>query len=266
MARIRGGDFKVPNPYNHTVRTVAADVERLHSIVFWSKNFGPFLEINYGDMLREIGYNLYFNFTLNSESELLEPGVPPLDFRLKQLEGLSRRFGPESIAWRFDPICFYQFGEGEIRNNLGNFDRIAAVAGCCGIRRCITSFMDHYPKINRRLKRYPGLKFIDPPLEQKQAVLYRMADTLIQWDMDLEVCCEKKVLEGVTPGRRIKGAHCIDTEVLETLFGERLSRKRDGGQRVKAGCGCGVSADIGVYDRQPCYHRCLYCYANPSRK
>lgn len=264
MERIRKGVFKVPNPYNGSIRTVPAGAGQLHTIVFWSKNFGPFLEFDYGDALRKDGYNLYFNFTINTESNLLEPAVPALDLRLEQLERMCHRFGAESIAWRFDPICFYRFGEGETLDNLGQFDKIAATAGRCGVRRCITSFMDHYPKIGRRLTGYPGLRFIVPPLEQKKAVLNQLSSTLERWDIELEVCCEKEVMEILDPDSRVKGAHCIASELLEKLYDERLSRSRDRGQRIGAGCGCRISSDIGTYNRQPCRHGCLYCYANPS--
>ena len=43
-----------------------------------------------------------------------------------------------------------------------------------------------------------------------------------------------------------------------------ISLRKDTGQRVKAGCGCTVSVDIGSYRQQPCYHNCLFCYANPA--
>jgi hypothetical protein len=48
------------------------------------------------------------------------------------------------------------------------------------------------------------------------------------------------------------------------IYGGHLSLRKDTGQRVKAGCGCKVSADIGSYRQQPCYHNCLFCYANPT--
>ncbi|MDA3896940.1 MAG: DUF1848 family protein, partial [Desulfobacteraceae bacterium] len=50
------------------------------------------------------------------------------------------------------------------------------------------------------------------------------------------------------------------------LFGGKLSYKKDTGQRIKQGCGCMVSKDIGLYKQQPCYHNCLFCYANPRNK
>ncbi|MBW1644635.1 MAG: DUF1848 family protein [Deltaproteobacteria bacterium] len=58
-------------------------------MVFWSKNFRPFIENGYGDKLKKRGYNLFFNFTINSYSPLLEPNLPSLADRLDQLEMLS---------------------------------------------------------------------------------------------------------------------------------------------------------------------------------
>ncbi|MCK4620475.1 MAG: DUF1848 family protein, partial [Desulfobacterales bacterium] len=48
------------------------------------------------------------------------------------------------------------------------------------------------------------------------------------------------------------------------LFGGSLSLNKDSGQRIKNGCGCKVSADVGSYSLHPCYHNCLFCYANPA--
>ena len=67
MDSIAGKSFVVENPYNGAKRIVPAYAEDVHSIVFWSKDFGPFLDGKYGEKLKKSGYNLYFNFTVNSE-------------------------------------------------------------------------------------------------------------------------------------------------------------------------------------------------------
>jgi DNA repair photolyase len=48
------------------------------------------------------------------------------------------------------------------------------------------------------------------------------------------------------------------------LYGGNLSLKRDSGQRIKAGCACRISIDVGSYDIHRCRHNCLYCYARPA--
>ena len=191
MEQIRRGHFEVTNPFNQRVSCVPASPARVHTIVFWSKNFGPFLEKNYGEQLLKQGYHLFFNFTINSDCIELEPNVPPLSKRLRQLEHLCQRFGSETINWRFDPLCFYKIGTGPLQDNMHEFCDIAAKAAEYGIVRCITSFMDHYPKIRRRLSFRPGFVFIDPLLEKKNEIIAEM---------------EKKLVAGNIHGQCLSGA------------------------------------------------------------
>ncbi|MFW5902169.1 MAG: DUF1848 domain-containing protein [Thermodesulfobacteriota bacterium] len=266
MQAIREGGFEVTNPYNRHVSRVPASPEAVHSIVFWSKDFRPFLDGSYGETLNRMGYHLFFNFTINSASEWLEPGIPPLDERLATLSRLCAAFGPESVNWRFDPICFYTLPDGTPAHNLADFPKIAEAAGRLGIRRCITSFMDHYPKIKKRLVKIPGFAFQEPPLEKKTALLERMAACLKALGISLLTCCEKEVMAELAPDSEIRPSACISGALLKSLFGGNVSLRRDSGQRLKQGCGCSISSDIGSYKDQPCSHNCLFCYANPSLK
>lgn len=264
MAGIARGFFSVENPFNRRLRRVPAAPREVHTIVFWSKNFGPFLAGRYGQKLRQLGYNLYFNFTLNSTNRLLEPRVPPLAERLAQMAALVRAFGPATVAWRFDPICFYRQNGGQIRDNLADFGRIARRAGALGVTRCITSFRDDYAKITRRTARLPGMAFWDPPAARKAALLLELEESLAPRGIRLETCCEAGVMAALPQAAPLAPASCIPGARLMDLYGGRVSLRRDGGQRVKKGCGCSLSADVGDYRRQPCFHNCLYCYAQPS--
>jgi len=264
MDSIRQGRFEVENPYNRKISRVPAGVHRVHSIVFWSKDFGPFLKGRYGEDLLARGYHLFFNFTVNSEDALLEPQIPPLTTRLDQLAALCRRFGPEVINWRFDPICFYTRGPGDRQDNFKDFERIAAAAGRMGIKRCVTSFMDDYAKIRKRTAAIPGFRFQHLPLAEMVACCLAMQRTLETQAIRLQACCEKDVLAALPAGAGVEQGSCISADLLMALFGGKLSRKRDTGQRLKAGCGCHISRDIGSYDRHPCRHDCLFCYANPA--
>ena len=264
MGQIQRGYFEVTNPFNQRVSCVPSTPDRVHTIVFWSKNFGPFLDNNYGEQLLAQGYHLFFNFTINSDCTDLEPNVPPLRRRLPQLEHLCQRFGPEMITWRFDPLCFFKKGTGPLQDNLHEFSEITSKAAECGITRCITSFMDFYPKIRRRLSSRPGFVFIDPALEKKIEILGEMEKDLTAGNIYLSVCCERELLEALPRNSSISGSSCIPGDILLRLFGGGFSLKKDAGQRVKAGCGCTVSTDIGSYRLQACYHNCLFCYANPA--
>lgn len=263
-ASLDQGRFEVINPYNQRVSMVPATPDRIHTIVFWSKNFGPFLQHGYGRMLEAKGYHLYFNFCINSPHPLLEPHMPPLTERLQQLVQLSSNHGPQAIQWRFDPICFYRDAAGRQRDNLTHFEPIAAVAAKAGITTCITSFLDLYAKVKRRVKSSRQIEWVDPPMDCKRDVIMRLSKHLRAQGMSLKLCCEKNVLEALHPDSHVQAAACIPNHRLVELYGPGISLVRDKGQRVSAGCDCRVSRDIGSYTTHPCRHNCLYCYANPA--
>ncbi len=266
MERIEQGVFEVVNPINGITTLVPTDSSLVHTIVFWSKNFGPFLREDCGEALRRKGYHLFFNFTVNSQDSILEPRVPPLSERLRQMAELCERFGPRALQWRFDPICHYQDLAGQVRNNLKDFIEIAEWAGSLGVKRCVTSFMDPYRKVQRRAANgKPPIVFIEPPLEKKAEILLRMQARLRLLKMELFTCCEKEVLEALPAGASVSAGACIPNDYLMELYGGRLALQPDRGQRVKSGCGCMVSRDIGSYSLHACGHACLYCYANPEK-
>ena len=263
MEQIKKGFFEVVNPFNRRVSLVPATPEAVHTIVFWSKNFETFIEDDYGGHLLQRGYQLFFNFTINSVDTVLEPNVPPLKDRLAQLGYLCDRFGSRAINWRFDPICYFNTGQGPLKDNLHDFNTIAEKSAEFKVERCITSFMDPYPKISKRLSSRPGFMFIDPPLGAKIQTIVAMEKRLAALNIQLTACCEKKVIAALPPDSGVTPSSCVPNDLLVELYGSKISLKRDTGQRVKAGCGCKRSVDIGSYRHQPCYHNCLFCYANP---
>ena len=199
MGQVKKGSFEVTNPFNQRVSIVPATPDKVDTIVFWSKNFGPFLDKSYGEQLLKQGFHLFFNFTINSDCTNLEPNVPPLRKRLEQLEHLCQRFGPKTINWRFDPLCFFKTEVGRLQDNLNDFAGIAEKAAECGIVRCITSFMDHYPKIRRRLSTRPGFVFVDLPLEKKVEILRGMIKTLATGNIHLIHLLRKRSDGSVSP-------------------------------------------------------------------
>jgi len=264
MHGVEAGCFEVANPYNGQTFLVPAGPQDVHSIVFWSKNFETFNLGDYGPYLESRGYHLWFNFTLNSESELLEPNLPPLAERLTQLEQLCRRHDPHAVQWRFDPICFYRDGAGRFQDNLKDFSQIANVAADLGVTRCVTSFMDMYSKITKRLAGRADIVFIDSVPASKIEVLMDMTAILEPLGISLQTCCEGSLLEKIGNDPAVEPSACIPNDRIMALYGGRISLARDRGQRIKNGCGCMKSTDIGSYKQQPCYHNCLYCYANPT--
>lgn len=262
MEQVERGSVKTVNPYNRKEKTIPLSPQHIHSIVFWSKNYGPFIDRGYGERLQQSGYHLFFNFTINSEFRQLEPHVPPLGHRLRQLEQLCAIYSAQAVTWRFDPVCFCETPSGG-RHNLIDFERIADAAALNGVQRCITSFRDDYKKITRRTSKMTGFQFIDPPLAKKTRILTRMASHLSSRHIRLYTCCEKEVLAALPPDSDVQSAACIDHRLLARLYGDNVSFTHDSGQRRKKGCGCHASVDIGDYHRHPCFHNCLFCYANP---
>ncbi len=273
MERIRQGSFNVTNPYNKVTKRIDAHPDKVHTIVFWSKNYKPFLESGAHDELKQMGYNLFFHFSINSESSMLEPEVPPLKKRLLQLERLCEKNDPKNIAWRFDPVCYYKTRSGTIKNNLSDFPSIAEKASELGIQRCITSFADNYRKIEKRV-RFLNNKGIDAPAlmdishTKKMEIIKRMADLLNKKRIKLSLCSEKElfaqVFSGTTEKVNVKESACISGKLFAELFKGEPGSKRDYGQRAKQGCKCTQSVDIGSYEKHPCFHNCLFCYANPA--
>jgi hypothetical protein len=206
-----------------------------------------------------------------------------LNQRLDQLEALANRFGCESVSWRFDPICFYtltqtgllpkkinsQKEQKKLHNNLDDFNKIAGHAADLGIQKCVTSFFDSYKKIDRRLARLKEhhqteLTFSQPSFEKKRKIIQQMLNTLIPKGIDLYLCCERELFSSLSDHSHLHGNACIDGRNLKALFGGTPEVKRDYGQRARLGCQCTQAVDIGSYTRHPCFHNCLFCYANPE--
>ena len=190
--------------------------------------------------------------------------VPKLEKRLTQLNVLTERYSPDAIHWRFDPLCFYSRPDGSHGDNLEAFSRIAEHVAGTGVNRCITSFMDDYAKIRKRVAALKGFSFTDPPVAKKMEILLSMQSCLSDYGIRLFTCCEKEVMDHMHVGSAISQGSCIPNDRLAGLYGPGVSLRRDSGQRRTLGCGCRVSVDIGSYNLHPCYHNCLFCYANPS--
>lgn len=265
MDCIQRGFFTVTNPFNRKTRIIETTPDTVHTIVFWSKNFGPFLDLDAHKTLTKKGFNLFFNFTVNADNRILEPGIPDLNTRLNQAARLANDLDPAQIAWRFDPICFYKEKNRPMTNTQG-FRSIADALSDIGVNCCVTSFYDPYKKVEHRIRRLtqtgsPGIEFIDPGTQTRKAVVQKMAGYLRSKSMDLFTCCEGDLPESL---ENVRANACIDGSLYQSLFGGFPETAKDYGQRRKQGCRCTRSVDVGSYDRHPCPHNCLFCYANPQ--
>jgi len=251
MECIRAGQVEYASPFGGQIQHASLRPENVHSIVFWSKDYRPLLP--HLEELQARGYRLSFHFTITGLPYLLEPRVPSAEVALETLCYLSRRFSPQHVIWRFDPILFS--ADMEEKYYLEQFWRLGKTLRG-RVCRCCFSFVHFYPKVERRLSRLKQIECYDPPLERKRQLARKLAEAAADLRMELYSCCGEELLQ---PG--VKKGHCIDGELLAELFPDRprITEIRP----TRAGCGCYLSRDIGTYGT--CRHGCFYCYAgSPS--
>ena len=257
MESLRKGSFEVENPVSHKIIRVDSTPKSTAVIVFWSRNYAPLMPRL--DELLNL-YNLWFHFTINTPNKTLEPNVPNPDIQLAQLRELVKKVETRAITWRFDPIVFWR-EKGKLKNNLDGFRYLTHEVSHAGITRCYISFMTHYRKIQRRLQKYPHITFVDPPIEEKVEIILTLHEMARSRGIQLQLCCQPEILKALPENALILPASCVDGKMIGDVYGVRVSRARDTGQRE--GCGCTRSRDIGSYQKQICHYHCLYCYANP---
>jgi hypothetical protein len=259
--------IEVRNPFNNKISRVSLKPQDVAGFVLWSKNFKNFLKKwsifeKYKAKNTLISNNkipFYFHFTRNSIKKILEPLSPSLEESFSQLKELVELTSPAHIMWRFDPIIFWM-EEGNLIDNLADFNEIASHFSDAGVQRCTISFATYYVKVERRMRTY-SFNYYKPTNKEMIKTTQELAIKARKHNIKIFVCCNPDLLK--IPG--ISQAHCIDGNYLSKLWNIKLSLARDTGQREV--CGCTKSRDIGGYDKEwECHHGCLYCYANPNSK
>ncbi|MGI6037611.1 MAG: DUF1848 domain-containing protein [Limnochordia bacterium] len=249
LNRIRAGYFISVNPYNYKQRKpVPLTPQGVTAIVFWTKNPGPLLpSLTYLD---DLGYNYYFQFTLNHYPRLIEPGVPPLAERIATFRKLGDHVGPHRLVWRYDPLLFSK--EYSPEYHLAVFRALSkALAGAT--LRCTFSFLNHYRQSDRRLaKVVPTL--MSPPAEERLALGQRMVEIGKEYGIEVGTCCED--------GSDLPRHACIDGDLISRIVGREVNIKKDPYQR--SNCLCVSSVDMGSY--HTCRAGCIYCYAVGSSR
>lgn len=257
------GYAELPNPMFPNKRyTVDLSPSSVHSIVLWSKDFKNVLK----NPMHLEKYKLYFQYTVNSYSELLEPNVPDYYTTLSTLEGLLKKYSPGQFNIRFDPVIISTAGEtaptpdAPERARLAAFERLCRDLKALGMEDCriTTSYFALYPHVRTKLDKL-GLDILKLSEDEQYSFFGRMAEIAQKYGRTL-YSCASPILEEV-PG--IQKGRCIDGQLLESLFGGRVKRSKDSGQREA--CGCTYSREIGIYSKSvngmKCLHGCKYCYA-----
>ncbi|HZX10962.1 MAG TPA: DUF1848 family protein [Acidobacteriota bacterium] len=234
--------------------------ERVHTIVFWSKDFSNMI----GDknhLLKNIKKydQIYLHFTITGLGRtFIERKAPFPHEAIKQFDELIKIAGsPNRISVRFDPVIFWKDKGGQ-HSNTQFFERLAPEVSSRGIKAVRFSFVQWYGKAKKRALKH-NFQYIDPPKEEKIETAQYLVEVARKWGINLYSCSQDflTVIEGIQPSA------CIDGSLLQRLHpnNEPVSIEKDKSQRKE--CRCTESIDMGSY-KQSCPHACLYCYANPS--
>jgi Domain of unknown function (DUF1848) len=244
--RLREGTVFVKNPYSRKVTRISLAQAEVSAIVFWSKNYAPLIS-----RLEEIEHSakdLFFHFTITANAEL-ERRVPSYRDAARDYRYLVRRYSPQKVVWRFDPICITDKLPFEIHEE--RFIRCAELLKGHA-RDCIISFAHPYKKVISNMRKYSEHALSELPPEKKRGYASRLAKTAGAYGITLHACCNDYLLSDA-----VKKASCIDGRRLTEVFGRQVSTLP---AATRGECACTRSVDIGSYDT--CAHGCVYCYAN----
>nr|WP_207725162.1 DUF1848 family protein [Anaerocolumna cellulosilytica] len=262
LETLEKGSITLPNPrFENKYYEVELQPDKVHSIVLWSKNFK--------NLQKEPGYlknyNLYFQYTINQYSNVLEPYVPDYGETLQILDELLKCYKPEQFTIRFDPVIISLHGEKNPtlhrpeQARLLAFERLCRDLKTLGMEKCrvTTSYLDLYGHM-KHIINDEAYGIISLTEERQVEFFKEMASISYKYGFSL-YSCASLLLERV---EGIKQGHCIDGEQLMQFFGGRVKKSKDNGQRKD--CGCTHSRDIGIYAKgqggMKCYHGCKYCY------
>ena len=249
IERIRSGFALVRNPFNpRQVSKVALNPEAVDCLVFWTKDPKNML-----DKLSYLGdYCYYFQFTVTPYDRSVEPELRDKENIIETFKKLADRIGRERVIWRYDPILVSE--KFNVAFHFRAFEKMVdLLQGYTD--KCVISFLDYYKKISSGLGKL-GLR--RPGGDEIRNVVRFFAGKAKDAGILIETCSEKGDFDefGVNHGS------CIDGNLINRLTGKSKQYSKDRYQR--SACRCVESVDIGSYNT--CLHRCIYCYANFSKK
>ncbi|MFB0554841.1 MAG: DUF1848 domain-containing protein [Phycisphaerae bacterium] len=254
MQRLKEGFAGLVHPFGGNKYIIPLRPENVVCFIFWSKNFSPFIENL--KIIDGLGYKFYFNYTVTALPSVFESNVEEQS-AIEALKQLSRMYSPQHINWRFDPIVlsstydrnFYISAFEELASEFEEY-----------VERCYFSFVVEYSKIKRNFEELEittGLKITNYGNDFKIELANDLAAIAERYGIRMFSCCGDYLVND-----NIHKAHCIDGNIIESLFFPDGLRHNEKPTRKE--CGCTESTDIGTYDT--CPHGCVYCYANMNKK
>ena len=250
LNRLDAGFCDVLHPYTKKWSRVSLRPEDIGAIVFWSKDYAPLLPKL--DQVERTTRNIFFHFTITGNSDL-ELRAPDLRETVREYVYLAKRYSPEHILWRFDPICITDKLSYEVHE-----ERFTAIAEMLKghTRSCIISFAHPYRKALQNIRKYTSHTYLPLQRSEEKAFASRLAVRAHAHGIRLLACCNDH-LQSDTVGK----ARCIDGATFSLLSGSALDTRSAASRKE---CGCTKSIDIGAYDT--CGHGCVYCYANTDQE
>lgn len=252
IQRLREGYVYIKNPMNaHQISKVLLHHTMVDCIVFWSKNPEPL--IGHLDLINEMKYKYYFQFTITPYDNSIEKALPNKNKIQKTFCTLSKRIGKENVIWRYDPIILND--KLTINYHVNAFAKMATALSDY-TSECIISFVDPYRK---SLRQMGGNLIRDITEAEMNDIANNFSDIAKKTGLTLKTCAEE-----IDLGKYgIEHASCIDRNKIEDIINCPLSDKiKIDGQRK--GCRCIECIDIGAYNT--CKNNCLYCYATFSHE
>jgi hypothetical protein len=250
LNRLKAGYVYVQQPYSGKMNRVSLRPGDISAVFFCSKNYAPLL--NRLEVLEKTTRNLFFHFTITSNREL-EFHTPDYREAIKDYIHIARRYSPDHIIWRYDPICITD--KLSFETHLERFVRCAELLNGHATR-CIISFAHPYKKALANFRKYTThtLEDVAPGLKREYAA--RLSGEAEKFGIELYACCSDELVS-----EKIQKARCVDGKYLSRLFQTAIDARP---AATRKECRCTRSVDIGAYDT--CAHGCVYCYANMDKE
>jgi hypothetical protein len=207
------------------------------------------------DEVARRGFPFVVHYTITGYPRAIEPGVMDWERAVESSREIARRFGPQSVVWRYDPIVSSTLTTESWHGE--NFARLArALEGATD--EAVVSFAHNYLKTKRNMDAAAeanGFAWNDPEAAWKRGMAARLAMIAKRHGMRLTLCSQPEFAAG-----EAGEARCIDAARLSRVAGCDIAAKAKGN---RPGCACFESRDIGDYDS--CPQGCAYCYAVRGR-
>ncbi len=247
LNRIKEGFVYVRNPYyRHQVKKYVLNPEVVDCLAFCTKNPHPLIS-----HLSELDkYRNFWFVTITPYGKNIEPNVPDKKQVINDFKLLSKHFGKNAVALRYDPIFINQ--EFDVNRHIKCFEKLLdELKGYT--EDCTISFLDRYECVKRNA---PDLK--TPTIEEQVLIAKAFSKIGERNNITIHSCCEKEFLKNY--GLDITG--CMTKNIVEKAIGEKLNEQKNNSKRSM--CNCLMGNDIGAYNT--CMHLCKYCYANSNKR